>query len=478
MEQIHESRKIVFLVRHDVEGRFMGFTDRDEAGKQLAARLDAFNSEDVVVLGLPRGGVPVAAHVARRLRAPLDVILVRKIGVPAHPELAMGAVGEDGVCTMNDEVVDLAQISPSELLGAEMKARRELERRAERLHSHRPMIDLKGMTAIIVDDGLATGSSAIAACEVARARGAKHIVVAVPVSPIDGPARLRRVADEFVGVETPARFEAVGSHYGNFHPVSDEEVIAILESYRAEASSPLTPQNETSPALPWKQDVLLPVGGTPLPGRLEVPESPIGIVLFAHGSGSSRHSPRNRFVADVLHEFGLATLLFDLLSRVEENDRSNVFDIALLARRLHGAAEWIRTQQQLSSLPIAYFGASTGAAAALVATTLPSSNITTVVSRGGRPDLANGRLKMVRCPTLLLVGGDDHVVLRLNQAAITQLPNGSELHVVPGASHLFEEPGALERVAKEAGEWITRQVKPVNDNSRSRFAGNLGSPCD
>lgn len=448
----------------------MGFIDRNEAGERLAERLSSFASDDVVVLGLPRGGVPVAAHVARRLRAPIDVILVRKLGVPGHPELAMGAIGEDGACTINDDVIDLARVSPTELLEVEVKERIELDRRAELLRHHRAMVDLTARTAIIVDDGLATGSTAIAACEVARAHGAKHVVMAVPVAPVDASTRLRRYADEFIAVETPSRFEAVGLHYKNFEPVSDDDVIKILDRFHDEESDIAKSTNSTPSQLAWSQEVLLPLGGTPLPGRLEIPEKPIGIVLFAHGSGSSRHSPRNTYVASVLHQFGLGTLLFDLLSRDEERDRSNVFDIALLARRLHGATDWVRSQQSLAHLPVGYFGASTGAAAALVAATLPSSNVAAVVSRGGRPDLANSRLKMVRAPTLLIVGGDDHVVLRLNEAAATQLQCESKVSIIPGATHLFEEPGTLAQAAHEAADWFASHLAAVSGElSQSRM---------
>ena len=436
----------------------MGFRDRIEAGRRLAEKLSAFVSDDVVVLGLPRGGVPVAAEVAKHLKAPLDVILVRKLGVPTHPELAMGAIGEDGVCTINDEVIEIAHVPPSELLAVEAKERIELDRRAELLRNHRSRVDLKGKIALIIDDGLATGSTAIAACEVAHAHGAKHVVMAVPVAPVDAAARLKRYADEFVTVETPSRFNAVGAHYANFSAVSDEQVIGILDDYRTDSGEVRAPHLDAVGEGGWSQEVLIPIAGTPLPGHLEIPENPIGLVLFAHGSGSSRHSPRNTYVADVLNRARIGTLLFDLLSRDEERDRTNVFDITLLARRLHGATEWIRSHPQFASMPIGYFGASTGAAAALVAATFPSAAITAVVSRGGRPDLANGRLGLVRAPTLLIVGGDDHVVLTLNRAAEAELECESKLVVIPGATHLFEESGTLEQAADEARKWFEHHM--------------------
>jgi putative phosphoribosyl transferase len=195
-----------------------------------------------------------------------------------------------------------------------------------------------------------------------------------------------------------------------------------------------------------------------LGGHLTVPESARGVVVFAHGSGSSRHSPRNRFVAEILNEAGLGTLLFDLLTRNEERDRGNVFDIALLARRLTGATYWLKKAPGLRELPIGYFGASTGAGAALLAAAEPDANLAAIVSRGGRPDLAAPRLGDVRAPTLLIVGGLDHDVLELNRRAQGQLSCESRLAIVPGATHLFEEPGALQQAAELARDWFVAHI--------------------
>ena len=201
-------------------------------------------------------------------------------------------------------------------------------------------------------------------------------------------------------------------------------------------------------------------GAVLLAGHLTVPEHPAGIVLFAHGSGSSRHSPRNRYVAAVLHRAGLGTLLFDLLTSEEEFDRANVFDIDLLARRLVDATRWLRTQPELGSLRVGYFGASTGAAAALCAAAEPGSDIAAVVSRGGRPDLATPRLAAVTAPTLLIVGSRDATVLTLNRAAQAQMRCETSLTVIPGATHLFEEPGTLAIAAETARDWFVSHLAP------------------
>ncbi len=196
-----------------------------------------------------------------------------------------------------------------------------------------------------------------------------------------------------------------------------------------------------------------------LPGHLTVPERAVGVVVFAHGSGSGRHSPRNREVAAELHRGGLATLLFDLLSEAEAEHRDNVFDIGLLAGRLAVAAEWVRERPETADLPMGYFGASTGAAAALVAAAAPHSDARAVVSRGGRPDLAGQALESVRAATLLIVGGDDAHVLDLNRQARARLRCEHRLTVIPGATHLFEEPGTLDQAAEAARDWFVRMSR-------------------
>jgi len=198
---------------------------------------------------------------------------------------------------------------------------------------------------------------------------------------------------------------------------------------------------------------IAPVG---LEGLLGLPLDAKGIVLFAHGSGSGRLSPRNNFVAHALRNNGLATLLFDLLTVEEARDRRNVFDIELLARRLLLATAWIRLDAETRNLAVGYFGASTGAAAALVAEAAREGPIAAIVSRGGRPDLAGRALAAVKAPTLLIVGGDDVEVLALNRAALAKLCCKKQLVIVPGATHLFEEPGTLEAVVEHARGWFLK----------------------
>jgi putative phosphoribosyl transferase len=441
----------------------MVFADRVDAGRKLATRLVHLRDEPVVVLGLPRGGVPVAFEVATALGAPLDVIVVRKLGVPFRPELGMGAIGEDGVRIINDEVVRMLGVSERQVAEVESRERVELERRALRFRGDRPRVPLAGRTAVVVDDGIATGSTARAACQVARAHGAARVVLAVPVAPPGWTARFSGEADEFVCVDTPDPFFAIGQFYADFSQTSDEEVISCLRRAR-EAAAAMTRGSGTAGGDPPSRDEEVAVDAGPfrLGGHLTVPDEATGVVVFAHGSGSSRHSPRNRYVATVLNRAGLGTLLFDLLTTDEEHDRANVFDIELLALRLVDVTRWLHTQPDLDDLRIGYFGASTGAAAALWAATEPDADIAAVVSRGGRPDLAAPRLPMVLAPTLLIVGGDDDVVLDLNRRAQAQLQRcESHLTVIPGATHLFEEPGTLQAAAEAARDWFTRHLVPV-----------------
>ncbi|MCD9624746.1 hypothetical protein LUW87_12895 [Rhabdothermincola sp. EGI L10124] len=207
----------------------MAFRDRTDAGQQLADALRPRLGDDVVVLGLPRGGVPVASEVARALGAPLDVILVRKLGVPFQPELAMGAIGEDGVRFLNDEVLGVAKVSEAELAQVESAQRAELERRAARYRRGRSRLDVSGRTVLVVDDGVATGATARVGCRVARAHGADRVVLAVPVAPVDVHLRFAEDADEVVVLQTPEPFGAVGQFYDRFDQVSDDAVVELLD---------------------------------------------------------------------------------------------------------------------------------------------------------------------------------------------------------------------------------------------------------
>jgi putative phosphoribosyl transferase len=452
------------------------FQDRYEAGRALATRLLAdVDRPDVIVLGLPRGGVPVAFEVARTLRAPMDVYLVRKLGVPGNEELAMGAVTSGGDVVINTEVVEALKIPYAFI---EAIARHEMEEiaRQERLYRDgRTPPRLEGRRIILVDDGVATGSTIIAAAKTLRGQNPSSIVIAAPVVADATVPALKQVADDVVFVEAPERFFAVGQWYSDFTPTTDEEVRALLAT------------DETRPARDGEpRSVAILSDGLLLHGDLTAPPDPAGIVIFAHGAGSSRWSPRNRLVAKMLQDAGFATLLFDLLTEEEERDEAMTghlrFDVGLLARRLLDATDWIKRERSTSGLPTGYFGASTGAAAALVAAAERGGDVAAVVSRGGRPDLAGSALSRVRAPTLLIVGGDDPLVLDLNRQALGHLAGPKRLEILPGASHLFEEPGALARVGELAVQWFEDHLataEAATASSSAREARQRGAePAD
>ena len=321
------------------------FEDRVDAGRQLGRRLAELRGQDIVVLGLPRGGVPVAFEVAAALDAPLDVIVVRKLGLPYQPELAMGAIGEGGARVLEERVLAHARVSDTELQAVEDHERAVLENRVLRFRKGRARQDLTGRIAVIVDDGIATGSTARVACRVARQLGAARVILAVPVAPADTLGSLTE-PDEVVCLATPHQFSAVGYHYRDFSPTEDDEVVKLLDAAakRLRNSQPASRKPVAAGAdapAEIDEEIEIPSRGVRLQGQLHLPVPARGIVLFAHGSGSSRHSPRNRYVAGVLQQAGLGTLLLDLLTPAEERNRANVFDIELLARRLSSATDWL-----------------------------------------------------------------------------------------------------------------------------------------
>jgi putative phosphoribosyl transferase len=435
------------------------FRDRREAAQLLAGELEDAGLHEsppgsVVVVGLARGGVEVAAEVAAALHAPLDALAVRKVGHPWQPEYGIGAVAPGGIEFVRSHD-GLTQEQVAQAVRAALKKTELLD---AKLHEVRPRLPVEEATCVLVDDGLATGGTMLAAIRWAREHGARRVVAAVPVGAAATVRDLEREGDvDLVVCPVQVReFGAVGFWYDDFHQVSDEDVIELLSWPPGE--SPVTSSAE------------ILVGDVRLGADLTIPRDPVGWVVFAHGSGSSRRSPRNVAVARALHRAGMATLLFDLLTSEEELDRRNVFDIELLTGRLVAATRWLAARPEWQHLPLAYFGASTGAAAALLAAAELGDEIRAVVSRGGRPDLAWHELARVRTPTLLVVGGEDRVVLEFNRAAASHLGGRHELVVVPGATHLFDEPGALEQVATLASSWFSKYLEPAGSPVPARAA--------
>ena len=442
----------------------MRFNDRREAGRLLAERLkDYTGRSDVVVLALPRGGVPVAYEVAQRLRVPLDIFLVRKLGVPGHPELAMGAIAQGGVEVLSDDLIRDLGVPIALVRQVAAREKLELDRRDRQYRGGRSLAPVRDRVVILIDDGLATGSTMQAAATALRQLSPARIIVAAPVGAGETCARLKQFADAVVCLETPEPFQAVGLWYEHFDQTSDEEVRRLLEGM----SGGRKPQDDAHTAT----EVRVPVGAQALVGDLRVPPSARGVVLFAHGSGSSRHSSRNQHVARVLEGEGFATLLIDLLTmeeeRVDQYTGHLRFDIEMLAARLVAIVDWLGRRDGVAALPIGLFGASTGGGAALMASAVRPEPIAAIVSRGGRPDLAGRALPRVTAPTLLIVGGRDTAVIAMNRDAMSQMRCEVSLEIVDGATHLFEESGALERVAALAADWFARHLTAAAGDRRS-----------
>ena len=444
----------------------MLFNDRIQAGHALARALQKYLGRSPLILAIPRGAVPMGRAVADDLQGELDVVMVRKIGAPYNPEFALGAVDESGWIYRNPWAGD----DPAVLRHIQAESQVQLDvlrRRRAQYTPGRTPVDLAGRVVIVVDDGLATGSTMIAALHALRSRAPARLICAVPVAPPDVLEKIGAYADEVVCLHTPEDFQAVGQFYRHFNQVEDDEVIRVLQASQGAQQNVLLTETPTAsartrkPATPGARlkagAVRMSLADVALEGELH-PGDGRRLVLFAHGSGSSRHSPRNRYVAQVLHQAGIGTLLFDMLTLDEDREVDRRFDIELLTRRLLGVTDWLRAQAP--ALSLGYFGASTGAAAALQAAVALCPPVDAIVSRGGRPDLAGPvALQRVRCPTLLIVGSRDTEVLALNRQALAQMGAVGQLVEIPGATHLFEEPGTLEQAAQVARDWFVQHLR-------------------
>ena len=417
------------------------------------------------MLGLPRGGVPVALEVARALGAPLDVIVVRKLGVPYQPELAMGAIGEDGVRVVNDEVVRHAR---HHRRGVRCRG----GDRTDRARTPRTTVPGRPAAGPAASDGPRSWSTT------ASRRGRRRWPPARSPAPTVRHAwcwrcRWHHLVRRSASAPTSTSWSAWRCRSGSPPWASGTRTSRRRPTSRSSIASPAA-----RPSLPGRPAILRPesrhdplacdeevqIRGRGDPSRRTPHHSTdpaTGIVVFAHGSGSSRHSRRNRFVAEVLNRAGLGTLLFDLLTADEETGPGERVRRRAARPTTHrrdpGGAERSRST---AGRPIGYFGASTGAAAALWAAATLGADVDAVVSRGGRPDLAGSRLADVTAPTLLIVGSRDEAVLGMNRHAQARLRCENRLAVVPGASHLFEEPGTLDEAAELARDWFVDHLTP------------------
>lgn len=437
--------------------------NRKDAGQSLASRLLEYaGRKDVVVLGLPRGGVPVAFEISKILRVPMDVFLAGKLGFPGQPELAMGAVTSQGIKVFNNDLLEQSNYSDEELERLIHGKILELERKEALYRQGGPPVRLENRTVLVVDDGAATGASMRAALQALRKMNPKSIMAAVPVASGEGIQAIEQEADETICLQTPDPFYSVGQWYEDFSQVDDESVIRCLHDAKEWSGTSARKRNRPVTDSWTPVSLAIHSGGVRLGADVDIPSDAVGLVLFAHGSGSGRLSPRNRKVARHLNEAGLGTVLLDLLTREEEDRDWQTgefrFDIGLLAERLAGATRWAKAQPRLSRLNFGYFGASTGAAAALSAAAMYPNLVKAVVSRGGRPDLAGEALPGVSSPTLFIVGGEDREVLSLNRTAMEAMHCERKVEIVSGASHLFEERGALDEVARLAAAWLRKHL--------------------
>ena len=462
--------------------------DRATAGRGLARALLHYRKQrDVLVLALPRGGVPVAAEVARVLHAPLDLMIVRKLGAPGHEELAIGAIASGGIRVMNDDIVAALGLDTGTIERIIAHERLELERRTKVYRGVRPWPDMTDRRVILVDDGVATGASMHAAISAVRAQKPSHLIVAVPVAPFETLARLRQEADQVVCLETPHPFGAVGTWYESFPQLSDNDVrTALAERWSVEdarAVADAAARALTAPDALTNADarqlaarpchterVTVAAGRVALEGKLKLPGPAHGVVVFVQSTDRPAH---DSIVADRLNAAGLATLQFNLLTPAEQKldfEHSPIrYDMTLLTGRLAAVLDWVEKHPALHGLPVELFGTGAAGAAALCAAAQCGDRITAVVLRGSRPDLALTSLPRVRAPTLLIVGGADETLLQLNRRAVESFECVHGLEVIPAASHLFEEVGAVQQVAKRAGAWFERYARAAH--------GGAGKPA-
>ncbi|WP_141731367.1 phosphoribosyltransferase [Oligoflexus tunisiensis] len=452
--------------------------NRSEAGQLLAEKLMAYADQpNVMVLALPRGGVPVGFEIAQRLKAPLDVFLVRKLGVPGHEELAMGAISSSGDRVLNQEIIDALQISDSVVERVTQRERQEIKRREALYRQNKPPLKFQGKTVVLVDDGLATGSTMLAAIRAVQKQKAAKIVIAVPLAPPSTFDSMKKLGDEMICLMTPEPFYGVGLWYEDFTQTSDDEVVSLLA--QAETWIRTDPEEKD---LPGMQHISIPAGAVELPGKLLIHDGDSqGLVMLIHGTGYPGQSPQHDHIAHRLHEDGFSTVRFDLLTEEEEaselQSRHLRFDIPLLTKRLIQATEWVKNELAHDHQPIGYFSSSTGTAAALKAAATLGHDIKAIVSLSGRPELAGESLSKVTAPTLFLMGGQDIAIMDLNVCARSRMrPGLVRIEVIPQASHLFEEEGAWLRAANLTSHWFEQHLMEDHEmHEPSHFAQILRS---
>ncbi|MEU1901384.1 phosphoribosyltransferase family protein [Nocardiopsis dassonvillei] len=430
------------------------FADRSEAGRRLAERVRPFAVAEPLVLALPRGGVPVGAELALRLGADFDVLMVRKIGLPGHPEMGVGAVAEDGRVLYDDRALARLHVPRQALSDTVAAERDELDRRRRVYRGERPPPRIAGRDCVVVDDGVATGGTARAALRMVRQAGPARLVLAVPVASPEAVALLREEADALVVLSAPDNFRAVGEWYRDFGQLSDDHVTAILAE-----------NAHTRPRSGRTRHVRVPAGGVHLDGDLTVPAETRGAVVMAAGEG--RADERWRSVASVLQQAGYATLLMDLLTERESPpgssdtapDAASGVGADELGERLGAAAAWLRRTSESADEPLGVLASGDAAASALVAAARYPRDVAAVVAHGGRIDVAEASLPDVRASVLVLLEGDDSFLRELGEWTRARIGGSTDLRVVSGAERLLRDPREWRRVAAEALDWFDRHLE-------------------
>jgi putative phosphoribosyl transferase len=445
----------------DASNASLLFVDRSDAGRRLAGMLEFLRGRDVVILALPRGGVPVAYEVAVALDAPLDVLVVRKLGLPQNPEVAMGAIGEGGTRVLDQDIVQLARVSPDELDQVERMERDELGSRVLRFREGRRRLDLQGRTVLIIDDGLATGSTAKVACIVARQLGATRIIVAAPVASPEAAKRILNDADLFVCLETPSPFRAVGAHYIDFGQTDDSEVVLLLDAAArlAGRAKHLVSRPDTD------ADIDLAVDSVGLRGELHLPEVVENLVVIARGAAGDASDSSGRFAAAVMNEVGIGTVLVDLVTPMERAV-GMVPDNFILARRLVLVTEKLQRRPEFKGVPLGYFDAGAGASVLLGAAANEGGSVSAVVTFAPRLDDAGAWVSEVQAPTLMLYGRLDEELLERNRKSANRMRCPHLQVMVETDVGAADSPAAAVAmcVAEHARDWFVRYLSRADAN--------------
>jgi putative phosphoribosyl transferase len=405
--------------------------------------------------------------------------VVSRLGVPWRPEVTMGALAEDGTRIIDDRIVEEAMVSQRDADAVERRERIQLGERVARVRGDRPPRMLGGRTAVIVDDGVATGASARVACQVARNRGAGHVILAVPVASEEGSQALVSVADELLVLQAPADLLGIGQAYLDFGPTDDGDVTCLLMAADGVdaagvhangsaimdglAGGAVSSRGAAFPAL--VKERVFQLGAVSVAGRMTVPRDARELVILVHDSSRQRHSARSRYLSRMLADAGLATLQLDLLTRDEEIHGNRYLAIPTLAGRLHAVTRTLHDAFDR----IGYLADGVAAAIALEAAAIPDSGVTAVACLGGRLDLV-ARLGAVRAPVLLVVGERDSAVLRLNVEPAQKLSCPYRFVTIPQAGHRLREPGALQNAAADVRAWFLAPEDPRGRLCEARAA--------